>query len=53
MATDKTKTTPKSSGGCLKKWLFRLIAAAVLYVTCQYLDTIKVSLAHSFEKHMR
>ncbi|EKM57555.1 uncharacterized protein PHACADRAFT_251242 [Phanerochaete carnosa HHB-10118-sp] len=42
MTTSKTKTkTPKASGSCLKKWFFRLIAAAVLYVTCQYLDTIK------------
>ncbi|EKM53794.1 uncharacterized protein PHACADRAFT_148597 [Phanerochaete carnosa HHB-10118-sp] len=38
----KTKTTAKTAGGSrLKKWFFRLIAVAVLYVTCQYLDTIK------------
>jgi len=41
MATGKTKTTQKAGGSCLKKWFFRLIAAAVLYVTCQYLDSIK------------
>lgn len=44
MATGKTKTTkttPKAGGSCVKKWLLRLVGAAVLYVTCQYLDTIK------------
>ncbi|GJE85233.1 C-8 sterol isomerase [Phanerochaete sordida] len=44
MATGKTKSakpTPKAGGSWLTKWFFRLIAAAAVYVTCQYLDTIK------------
>lgn len=48
-----TKTAPNAAGGSLKKWFIRLIAAAMLYVTCQFLDTIKVSLAYSLEEHLR
>ena len=40
-----TKPSQKAaSGGCAKKWFFRFIVAAVLYVTCQFLDSIRVRL---------
>lgn len=52
MATKTTKTAPSTPGGSLKKWFIRLIAAAVLYVTCQFLDTIKVGLVRSLEEHL-
>ena len=47
MAAGKTKTTKPSAssqtaGGWLRKWLVRAVVAAVLYVTCQYLESIKV-----------
>ncbi|KIM70681.1 hypothetical protein SCLCIDRAFT_1206817 [Scleroderma citrinum Foug A] len=36
-----SQTTSCTFGGCAKKWIFRLVVVAVLYVTFGWLDSIK------------
>lgn len=48
MANEKSACTQDDNASCFKKWFTRAAILALVVVSCQWLDTIKVSLMSLF-----